>query len=78
MVVINDVRIDVMNDIAGELGTKNFRRVDPDYKLGIYPKIVLEDTVSCAFHPRYGYILLETDKGQAELYLGDFSEFKII
>ena len=79
MITIRDVSKKAAENIFLVCGSDNFMK-SPDEvsEHDIYDKISCSDKVSIAFHPTYGYVLLESDSGQAELFTDDFSTITIL
>lgn len=79
MITIRDVSKKAAENLFLSCGTDNFTKSPEEVaEHDIYDKISCSDKVSIAFHPRYGYVLLESDTGQAELYTDDFSTITIL
>ena len=76
MITIKDVSKKAAENLFLACGSGNFMRsaVNGD----IYDKISCSDKVSILFHPRYGYVILESDVGQAELRVEEFSTITIL
>ena len=76
MITIKDVSKKAAENLFIACGTDNFMK--SSLNGDIYDKISCSDKISIAFHPTYGYALLESDKGQAELFTDDFSTITIL
>ena len=76
MITIRDVSKKAAENLFLACGSDNFMK--SSLHGDIYDKISCSDKVSIAFHPTYGYVLLESDSGQAELFTDDFSTITIL
>ena len=76
MIPIRDVSKKAAENLFLACGSDNFMK--SSLNGDIYDKISCSDKVSIAFHPTYGYVLLESDSGQAELFTDDFSTITIL
>ena len=76
MITIRDVSKKAAENIFLACGSDNFMK--SSLNGDIYDNISCSNKVSIAFHPTYGYVLLESDTGQAELFTDDFSTITIL
>lgn len=76
MITIRDISKKAAENLFIACGSDNFTK--SSLNEDIYEKISCSDKISIAFHPTYGYVLLESNIGQAELFTDDFSTITIL